>query len=122
MEILNHILFTSFKKPMSFTSFKKVFFPVSLFVLSMLHFSTIADSVSVANKTETDALLNWKARLQNENQSLKLSWTLLPNSHLCFHGLSFRIMQPMLPTIKMQAQIHAVGLVFLATMQEVLSD
>ena len=65
---------------MAFTSFQKVFSLVSLFVLSMLHFSTIADSVSVDNKTEADALLNWKARLQKENQSLLLSWTLLPNN------------------------------------------
>ena len=80
MEILNQILFTSFQKPMEFTSFKTIFCPVSLFVLAMLHFSFVADSVSVDNKTEIDVLLNWKGSLKNENQSLLPSWTLLPNN------------------------------------------
>ena len=93
---------------MALTSFKKVFSPVSLFVLALLHLSFISDSVCVGKEIETNALLIWKANLQNKN---------------CLHGLSFLIiMQPILPTIKMQAQIHVVGSVFLATLQEVLLD
>ena len=42
----------------------------------MLHFSFVADSVSVDNETEIDVLLNWKSSLKNENQSLLPSWTL----------------------------------------------
>ncbi|KAF3948253.1 hypothetical protein CMV_025728 [Castanea mollissima] len=66
---------------MAFTSFKKVFSPISLFMLALLHVSFVADSVSVDNETEIDVLLNWKASLKNENQSLLPSWTLLPNNN-----------------------------------------
>ena len=46
----------------------------------MLHFSFVADSVSVDNETEIDVLLNWKTSLKNENQSLLPSWTLHTNN------------------------------------------
>ena len=66
---------------MAFTSFKKVFSPVSLFMLASLHFSFISDSVYVDKEIETNALLLWKAGLQNKNLSLLPSWTLLPNNN-----------------------------------------
>nr|XP_023896341.1 probable leucine-rich repeat receptor-like protein kinase At1g35710 [Quercus suber] len=66
---------------MALTSFQKVFSPVSLFMLALLHFSFISDSVYADKETETDALLIWKASLQNKNQSLLPSWTLLPNNN-----------------------------------------
>ena len=66
---------------MALTSFKKVFSPVSLFVLALLHLSFISDFVCVDKENETNALLIWKANLQNKNQSLLPSWTLLPNNN-----------------------------------------
>ena len=69
---------------MAFTSFKKVVSPVSLFMLALLHFSFISDSVYVDKETETNALLLWKAGLQNKNLSLLPSWTLLPNNNATY--------------------------------------
>ena len=66
---------------MALTSFKKVFSLVSLFVLALLHLTFISDSVCVDKEIETNALLIWKANLQNKNQSLLPSWTLLPNNN-----------------------------------------
>ena len=53
---------------------------VSLVVLNMLHSSFNAASLFVTEETEADALLNWKASLQNETQSHLTSWTLLHNA------------------------------------------
>ena len=66
---------------MAFTSFKKVFSRVSQFMLALLHFSFISDSVYVDKETGTNALLLSEASLQNKNQSLLPSWTLLPNNN-----------------------------------------
>ena len=66
---------------MALTNFKKVFSPISLFVLALLHLSFISDSVCVDKEIKTNALLIWKANLQNKNQSLLPSWTLLPNNN-----------------------------------------
>ncbi|XP_065626431.1 MDIS1-interacting receptor like kinase 2-like [Quercus suber] len=44
-------------------------------------FSFISDSVYMDKETETNALRLWKASLQNKNQSLLPSWTLLPNNN-----------------------------------------
>ena len=49
---------------MAFTSFKKV--SVSLFMLALLYFSFISDSVYVDREIETNALLLRKASLQNK--------------------------------------------------------
>ncbi|KAM3682703.1 hypothetical protein ACJW31_12G092000 [Castanea mollissima] len=57
-------------------SFLKVLSLVSIVVLGMLHSSFDATSLSV--NEEADALLNWKATLQNETQPPLPSWT-LPN-------------------------------------------
>ena len=46
----------------------------------MLHFFFVNDFVSVDNETKIDVLLNWKASLKNDNQSLLPSWTFLPNN------------------------------------------
>uniref|UniRef100_A0A2N9ENP9 non-specific serine/threonine protein kinase n=1 Tax=Fagus sylvatica TaxID=28930 RepID=A0A2N9ENP9_FAGSY len=56
---------------------KEVVFLFSLVVLAMLRSSLNVASLSEA---EIDALLNWKASLQNETQSPLTSWTLLPNN------------------------------------------
>ena len=70
---------------MALTSLKKVFFLVSLVALVMLHSSFNVASVSVKEEAdaEIDALLKWKASLQNETQSQPRlpSWTLLPNNN-----------------------------------------
>nr|POE90311.1 mdis1-interacting receptor like kinase 2 [Quercus suber] len=50
-------------------------------MLALLHLSFISDSVYMDKETETNALLLWKASLQNKNQSLLPSWTLLPNNN-----------------------------------------
>ncbi|KAM3730510.1 hypothetical protein ACB098_12G093000 [Castanea mollissima] len=69
---------------MALTSFKKVFSLVSLFPLVMLHssFNVASDFVKGEAEAEIDALLKWKASLQNETQSQPPlpSWTLLPNN------------------------------------------
>uniref|UniRef100_A0A2N9GXY0 non-specific serine/threonine protein kinase n=1 Tax=Fagus sylvatica TaxID=28930 RepID=A0A2N9GXY0_FAGSY len=46
----------------------------------MLHSSFDVASLSVNEEAEIDALLNWKASLQNKTQSPLTSWTLLPYS------------------------------------------
>uniref|UniRef100_A0A2N9IA05 non-specific serine/threonine protein kinase n=1 Tax=Fagus sylvatica TaxID=28930 RepID=A0A2N9IA05_FAGSY len=46
----------------------------------MLHSSFDVASLSVNKEAEIDALLNWKASLQNETQSPLTSWTLIPYS------------------------------------------
>ncbi|KAK7849629.1 mdis1-interacting receptor like kinase 2 [Quercus suber] len=61
---------------MPMSSLKKVVYLVSLVLLAMLHSSFNAASLS----RQADALLNWKASLQNETQSHLTSWTLLHNS------------------------------------------
>ncbi|KAM3730506.1 hypothetical protein ACB098_12G092600 [Castanea mollissima] len=50
-------------------------------MLALLNFSFLSDSVYVDKETKTNALLLWKASLQNNNQSLLPSWTLLPNNN-----------------------------------------
>ncbi|KAM4069452.1 hypothetical protein ACB094_12G091000 [Castanea mollissima] len=65
---------------MPMSSLKKVVYLVSLVVLAMLHSSFNAASLFVTEETEADALLNWKASLQNETQSHLTSWTLLHNA------------------------------------------
>ena len=67
-------------KTMALSTLNKLLSPVSLVVLAMLHSSFVADSVSVNKEAETDALLNWKASLENETQPLLSSWTLPPNN------------------------------------------
>ena len=67
-------------KTMARSTLNKLLSPVSLVVLAMLHSSFVADSVSVNKEAETDALLNWKASLENETQPLLSSWTLPPNN------------------------------------------
>uniref|UniRef100_A0A2N9GBQ4 non-specific serine/threonine protein kinase n=1 Tax=Fagus sylvatica TaxID=28930 RepID=A0A2N9GBQ4_FAGSY len=62
---------------MAMAVLKEVVFLFSLVVLAMLHSSLNVASLSEA---EIDALLNWKASLQNETQSPLTSWTLLPNN------------------------------------------
>ena len=66
-------------KTMALSTLNKLLSPVSLVVLAMLHSSFVADSVSVNKEAETDALLNWKASLENETQPLLSSRTLPPN-------------------------------------------
>ena len=66
-------------KTMAMSILKKVVFLFSLVVLAMLHSSFDVASLSV-KEAEIDALLNWKASLQNETQSPLTSWTLLPYS------------------------------------------
>ena len=82
--ILNQLLQLVKERHMALTSFKKVFSLVALFALVMLHFSFNVASVSVKEEAEAeiDALLKWKASLQNETQSQPPlpSWTLLPNN------------------------------------------
>ena len=46
----------------------------------MLHSSFNSASLFVTEETEADALLNWKASLQNETQSHLTSWSLLHNA------------------------------------------
>ena len=69
---------------MALTSFKKVFSLVALSALVVLHFSLNVASASVKEgaEAEIDALLKWKASLQNEtvSQPPLPSWTLLPNN------------------------------------------
>ena len=69
---------------MALTSFKNVFSLVAMFALVMLHFSFNVASVFVKEEAEAeiDALLKWKASLQNEtvSQPPLPSWTLLPNN------------------------------------------
>uniref|UniRef100_A0A2N9ENQ0 non-specific serine/threonine protein kinase n=1 Tax=Fagus sylvatica TaxID=28930 RepID=A0A2N9ENQ0_FAGSY len=62
---------------MAMAVLKEVVFLFSLVVLAMLHSSLNVASLSEA---EIDALLNWKASLQNETQLPLTSWTLLPNN------------------------------------------
>ena len=65
---------------MEMSVLKEVFFVVYLVGLVMLHSSFDVASLSMNEEAETNALLNWKASLQNETQSPQLpSWTLLPN-------------------------------------------
>ena len=68
--------------PMALTSLKNVFSLVSLVALAILHssFEVASVSVNAEREAEADALLIWKASLQNEAQSPLPSWTLLPNS------------------------------------------
>ncbi|KAK7828292.1 mdis1-interacting receptor like kinase 2 [Quercus suber] len=65
---------------MALSTLNKLLSPVSLVVLAMFHSSFVADSVSVNKESETDALLNWKASLENETLPLLSSWTLPPNN------------------------------------------
>ena len=65
---------------MPMSSLKKVVYFVSLVVLAVLHSSFNAASLLVTEETEADALLNWKASLQNETQSHLTSWSLLHNA------------------------------------------
>nr|POF18124.1 hypothetical protein CFP56_59559 [Quercus suber] len=65
---------------MALTNLKKVFSFFSLVALAILHSSFDVASLSVNEEAEMDALLNWKASLQNETQSPLPSWTLLPNN------------------------------------------
>ena len=65
---------------MALTNLKKVFSLFSLVALAILHSSFDVASFSVNEEAEMDALLNWKASLQNETQSPLPSWTLLPNN------------------------------------------
>nr|POE84404.1 putative leucine-rich repeat receptor-like protein kinase [Quercus suber] len=65
---------------MALTNLKKVFSLFSLVALAILHSSFDVASLSVNEEAEMDALLNWKASLQNETQSPLTSWTLLPNN------------------------------------------
>ena len=66
---------------MALTSLKKVFSLFSLVASAILHSSFDVASLSVNEQAEMDALLNWKASLQNETQSPLPSWTLLiPNN------------------------------------------
>lgn len=67
-------------KTMALSTLNKLLSPLSLVVLAMLHSSFVADSVSVNEEAETDALLNWKASLENETLPLLSSWTLPPNN------------------------------------------
>ena len=65
---------------MPFSSLKKVVYLVTLVLLATLHSSFNAASLSVTEETEADALLNWKASIQNDTQSPLTSWTLLHNA------------------------------------------
>ena len=65
---------------MALTNLKKVFSLFSLVGLSILHSSFDVASLSVNEEAEIDALLNWKANLQDDSQSPLPSWTLLPNN------------------------------------------
>uniref|UniRef100_A0A7N2MIZ4 non-specific serine/threonine protein kinase n=2 Tax=Quercus lobata TaxID=97700 RepID=A0A7N2MIZ4_QUELO len=65
---------------MALTNLKKVFSLFSLVALAILHSSFDVASLSVNEEAEMDALLNWKASLQNETQSPLPSWILLPNN------------------------------------------
>jgi hypothetical protein len=66
-------------KTMTMSVLKEVFRLFSLVVLAMLYSSLGLASLSVNEEAEIDALLNWKASLQNETQSPLPSWT-LPNN------------------------------------------
>uniref|UniRef100_A0A2N9IYV6 non-specific serine/threonine protein kinase n=1 Tax=Fagus sylvatica TaxID=28930 RepID=A0A2N9IYV6_FAGSY len=59
---------------MALSTLNKLHYFVSLVVL---HSSFVAHYASIS-EAETDALLNWKASLQNETKSPLPSWTLLP--------------------------------------------
>ena len=65
---------------MALTNLKKVFSLFSLVTLAILYSSFNVASLSVNEVAEIDALLNWKASLQNETQSPLPSWTLLTNN------------------------------------------
>ena len=67
-------------KTMALSTLNKLLSPVSLVVSAMLHSSFVADSVSVNKEAKTEALLNWKASIENETQPLLSSWTLPPNN------------------------------------------
>ncbi|XP_065615697.1 probable leucine-rich repeat receptor-like protein kinase At1g35710 [Quercus suber] len=64
------------------SSLKKVFSVLLTAALAVLHSSLDVASLFVNEeaKTEANALLNWKASLQNETQSHLPSWTLQPNN------------------------------------------
>ena len=64
------------------SSLKKVFSFLLTAALAVLHSSldVASLSVNVEAKAEANALLNWKASLQNETQSHLSSWTLHPNN------------------------------------------
>ena len=64
------------------SSLKKVFSFLLTAALAVLHSSldVASLSVNVEAKAEANALLNWKANLQNETQSHLPSWTLHPNN------------------------------------------
>nr|POE74012.1 isoform 2 of mdis1-interacting receptor like kinase 2 [Quercus suber] len=63
---------------MAMSFLKYVLSLVSMVVLAMLHSSF--DVTSPSLNEEADALLNWKATLQNETEPPLPSWTLLPNN------------------------------------------
>ena len=65
---------------MALISLKKVFSLFSLVALAILQSSFNVASLSMNEEVEIDALLNWKASLQNETQSPLPSWTLIPNN------------------------------------------
>uniref|UniRef100_A0A2N9IYM3 non-specific serine/threonine protein kinase n=1 Tax=Fagus sylvatica TaxID=28930 RepID=A0A2N9IYM3_FAGSY len=65
---------------MAFSSFKKVFSLLSLAALAVLHSSFEVVSLSVNDESEANALLNWKASLQNQTLSPLPSWTLFHNN------------------------------------------
>ena len=58
---------------------KEVLSLVTLVVLAMLHSSFDVTSLSLNEEAEADALINWKATLQNETQPPLPSW-ILPNN------------------------------------------
>ena len=61
-------------------SLKIVFSVLLTAALAVLHSSLDVASVSANEEAEANALLNWKASLQNETQSRLPSWTLYPNN------------------------------------------
>ncbi|XP_075639903.1 uncharacterized protein LOC142611687 isoform X1 [Castanea sativa] len=63
----------------SSSTFEKVCSHISFVLIVLFVSSSIVASASKSNE-EHDALVTWKASLQNEDQSQLSSWTLLPNN------------------------------------------